>query len=128
MYLQSNSNNNEISKNKIYSNDIGFRLNAKNNNIFKNEFKNNSNKGLYICCTSKDNKIYKNSFINNKKHIDYTISNINDLYKDGFGNYWDDYLERYPNATQLNGVWDTSYQIPDSSFEDEYPLVEPVDI
>jgi parallel beta-helix repeat protein len=128
MYLRSNSNNNEISKNKINNNYIGFRLNAKNNNVFKNEFKNNSNKGLYICCTSKDNVIYKNSFINNQEHIDYTIHSINHLYKEGFGNYWDDYLERYPNATQLNGVWDTPYQIPDSSFEDKYPLVEPVDI
>ena len=123
------SNNNIISRNKIYDNDVGIRLKgSKFNNVFKNEFNNNSNKGLYICCGAKDNIIYNNSFINNKKHVDYTISNVNPFYKDGFGNYWDDYLERYPNATQLNGVWNTSYQIPDSSFEDKYPLVEPVNI
>ena len=50
------------------------------------------------------------------------------FHKDGVGNYWDDYLERYPNALQLNGVWDTPYKIPGRSFEDKYPLVEPVDI
>ena len=129
MYIQLNSNNNIISRNKIYDNDVGIRLKgSKFNNVFKNEFNNNSNKGLYICCGAKDNIIYSNSFIKNLKHVDYTISYENYFYKDGFGNYWDDYLERYPSATQLNGVWDTSYQIPGSSFEDKYPLVEPVDI
>ena len=129
MYLQSNSNNNIISRNKIYDNDVGIRLKgSKFNNVFKNEFNNNSNKGLYICCGAKDNIIYNNSLINNLKHVDYTVSYENYFYKDGFGNYWDDYLERYPNATQLNGVWDIPYKIPGSRFEDKYPLVKPVDI
>ena len=129
IYFQFTSNNNVISRNKIYDNDVGIRLKgSKFNNVFKNEFNNNSNKGLYICCGAEDNIIYSNSFIKNKEHVDYTISNVNYFYKDGFGNYWDDYLERYPNATQLNGVWDTSYEIPGRSFEDKYPLVKPVDI
>lgn len=129
IYISLDSNNNLISGNNIYDNDVGFRLKgSKFNNVFNNEFNNNSNRGLYICCGAKDNIIYYNSFIKNLEHVDYAVSYENYFYKDGFGNYWDDYLERYPNATQLNGVWDTSYQIPDSSFEDKYPLIEPVDI
>jgi parallel beta-helix repeat protein len=129
IYISLDSNNNLISGNKIYDNAVGFRLKgSKFNNVFKNEFNNNSNRGLYICCGAKNNIIYYNSFIKNFEHVDYAVSYENYFYKDGFGNYWDDYLERYPNATQLNGVWDTSYQIPTSSFEDKYPLVEPVDI
>lgn len=129
MYIQSNSNNNIISRNKIYDNDVGIRIKGSEfNNVFNNEFNDNSKKGLYICCGAEDNIIYNNSFINNLKNIDYTITNVNLFHKDGVGNYWDDYLERYPNAIQLNGVWDTPYKIPGRSFEDKYPLVEPVDI
>ncbi|MBW2965779.1 right-handed parallel beta-helix repeat-containing protein [Candidatus Woesearchaeota archaeon] len=128
LYLRSSSNFNEISKNNIYDNDVGFRVSSKHNNIFNNQFNNNSDKGLYICCSSQDNTIYKNSFLNNKKHIDYDSSRENLFIKDGFGNYWDDYLEKYPDATQINGIWDTPYEIPGSDYEDEYPLVEPVDI
>jgi len=129
LYIQSNSNNNIISRNKIFNNYIGFRLKgSKFNDVYKNEFNNNSYIGLYICCGAQDNTIYENSFIKNLKHVDYTIFNVNYFYKDDLGNYWDDYLERYPNASQLNGVWDTSYLIPSSTSQDKYPLVEPVDI
>ena len=83
---------------------------------------------FYICCGAENNIIYNNSFINNLKHVDYTVSYENYFYKDGFGNYWDDYPARYPNATHLNGVWDIPYEILGSSFEDKYPLVKPVDI
>ena len=129
LYIQTNSNNNIISGNKIYNNKIGIRLKgSKFNNIITNEINDNSDNGIYICCGAKDNNIYKNSFIKNVRHVDYTISYVNYFYKDGFGNYWDDYLDRYPSAKQLNGVWDTPYKILGSNFEDIYPLVEPVEI
>jgi hypothetical protein len=40
------------------------------------------------------------------------------------GNYWSNYLVRYPNATEANGsnVWDTPYIINKSN-QDNYPLV-----
>jgi len=127
MFIQ--SDNSLISKNKIYNNDIGIRLkSSKSNNVFKNEFNNNSNKGLYICCGTEKNFIYNNSFINNLIHVDYTVTNVNYFYKKGYGNYWDDYLEQYTNATQLNGIWDVPYKIQDTEFEDKYPLVKPIEI
>jgi parallel beta-helix repeat protein len=129
MLIQSFSNNNTISRNNIYGNQLGIRLKgSKNNIIYKNEFNNNSAKGLYICCASKNNIIYYNSFIQNVRHVDYTVSYANYFYNDGFGNHWDDYIDRYPSAKQLNGVWDTPYKILESNFEDIYPLVEPVNI
>jgi len=32
---------------------------------------------------------------------------------EGEGNYWGDYEERYPNATEIDGtgIWDTPYEI-----------------
>jgi parallel beta-helix repeat protein len=129
IYIQASSNNNIISKNILFNNHIGIRLkSSKNNNIHKNEFNNNSYKGLYICCNAQNNTIFNNSFIKNLEHVDYTVSKLNFFYSQEIGNYWDDYLERYPNAMQLNGVWDKPYKIPFSSYEDKYPLVKPVDI
>ncbi|MGB9915402.1 MAG: hypothetical protein ACPLIG_08000 [Candidatus Bathyarchaeales archaeon] len=51
-------------------------------------------------------------------------------------NYWSDYLERYPNASEVDssGVWDTPYSIADSTgfenrvFQDNHPLVNPLSI
>ncbi|MEM3442105.1 MAG: hypothetical protein QXV09_07475 [Candidatus Bathyarchaeia archaeon] len=51
-------------------------------------------------------------------------------------NYWSDYLERYPNASEVDssGVWDTPYSIADSTgfenpvFQDNHPLVNVVSI
>jgi hypothetical protein len=37
------------------------------------------------------------------------------------GNYWSDYLTRYPNATETDGVWNTPYVI-DANNTDYYPL------
>jgi hypothetical protein len=42
------------------------------------------------------------------------------------GNYWSDYLTKYPNATQIDNssVWNTPYVI-DANNTDYYPLVAP---
>jgi len=42
------------------------------------------------------------------------------------GNYWSDYINRYPNAKELNGsgLWDTPYII-DANNVDHYPLMFP---
>ena len=42
------------------------------------------------------------------------------------GNYWDDYIGRYPGAKELDGtgIWDTPYTISSNNV-DNYPLVKP---
>jgi len=44
-------------------------------------------------------------------------------------NYWGDYSNRFPNATEIDnsGVWDTPYS-HDGDVIDYHPLVKPVDI
>jgi len=53
--------------------------------------------------------------------------NLTNVWDDGYpsgGNYWSDYEERYPNATEIDGtgIWDTPYVI-DENNEDNYPIV-----
>lgn len=45
------------------------------------------------------------------------------------GNYWGDYRENYPNATQEDtlGIWNTPYTINNNN-TDQYPLMQPVNI
>lgn len=127
LFIQSSSNYNIISGNKIYNNQNGMRLkSARQNEVYKNEFNKNTKTGIYICCGTEDNVIYNNSFIMNLENAKYTTSEENYFYKDRYGNYWDDYQEKYPNATQINGIWNIPYKIYDTDFEDQYPLVKPV--
>jgi parallel beta-helix repeat protein len=44
------------------------------------------------------------------------------------GNYWSDYVGKYPNATERGnlGIWDTPYVIEGAKQSDPYPLVYPV--
>jgi parallel beta-helix repeat protein len=129
IYLISNSNYNTITRNDLYENRITIRIKgSKNNDVFINNLRDSSEKGIYICCGATQNSVYRNSFINNKRHVDFTILNVNFFHKDGFGNYWDDYIESYPNANQNNGIWDTPYEIPETNSIDEYPLVDPIQL
>jgi hypothetical protein len=75
--------------------------------------------------------IHHNSFINNTKQVDdyhwtdsFSRPSIN-VWDDGTaGNYWSDYVTKYPWAKEVDGsgVWDTPYVI-DENNRDRYPLV-----
>jgi uncharacterized repeat protein (TIGR02543 family) len=72
-------------------------------------------------------RIYANNFIDNNQQVVFE-SNIltNDWNYSGQGNYWSDYLSRYPAATDNSGIWDTSYVLEESAPNiDYYPLVSP---
>ena len=65
----------------------------------------------------------------NENHAKDQLSNQWDY--DGIGNYWDDYTFLYPNATAINGVWDTPYIISSTTtknVQDDFPLVKPIDL
>jgi parallel beta-helix repeat protein len=127
------SNRNIISGNHIKANDwSGIFLDvAFNNNISGNSLTNNGH-GIYLY-ESSNNIIYHNNFINNTQQVyddswDFpdvppSISIWDDGYPSG-GNYWSDYEEKYPNATELDGsgIWDTPYVIDDNN-QDNYPIV-----
>jgi len=93
------------------------------NRITGNTISNNS-PGIYIEQSS-DNSIYYNNFIDNKVQIE-SIGSTNTWDNGAGGNYWSDYEERYPNATEIDdsGIWDTPYVI-DGDNQDNHSRMEP---
>jgi len=86
-------------------------------NIIKDNARGIRLKGSFDC------NIYYNALINNT--LDNGKDDNNNNWDDGInqGNYWDDYIERYPKATNNKNIWDTPYDILGGSSQDKYPLV-----
>ena len=127
IYLLFQSKNNKFNNNIIYSNSNGLRVKDSQKNIFeKNIFLNNDEMGVYICCEANDNIFYNNSFINNNPNVEDPYNNK--WHYNGVGNYWDDYIDIYPQALDLNndGKWDIPYEIYRET-KDLYPLVKPIE-
>jgi parallel beta-helix repeat protein len=131
--LDSGSDNNTISKNRlantISSNHIGaisLRGLSNNNGIFDNNFVNNTWYGIYVE-DSYSNNIFHNNFVNNTFQAFVDPDSPHNVWDDGYpsgGNYWSNYLTRYPNAAEIDasGIWNTAYVI-DTSNRDNYPLM-----
>jgi parallel beta-helix repeat protein len=137
---------NLIHNNTVYSNDLGIHLDwtSNDNNILGNNIT-NCDEGIALRNTATNNKIANNAISNNNQgiyvefsynnlfHHNSLINNANHAYDDGTntwdsgteGNYWSDYEEKYPDATKMDGIWDTPYEIPGGDNQDNYPLVEP---
>ena len=121
--LLTHSTENSVINNTILNNLYdGIKLiwDANANVISGNNIKDNGY-GVFIV-HSGNNTLYHNNFINNGVSCDYANTWDNG-YPSG-GNYWSDYEERYPNATEMDdsGIWDTPYFI-DESNQDNYPIV-----
>lgn len=117
------SNNNYIGYNKIHDNSgtfsYGIDLYYSNYcEIKANYLANNKLSGLTIT-NANNNTIWLNAFIQNS--FSTTSGCTNYLDSDGLGNYWWNYLSRYPQAKPLDIVWDTPYNIL-SDLMDHYPL------
>lgn len=128
IHAHTQSNNNVFSENIVSSNELGIRIMSSNQNqVFRNTIKNNMKKGIYICCDAKDNVLFKNSLINNTVNADDQYNSL--WHSTGFGNYWDDYKEKYPYAKDQNndGIWDEPYTIYGET-KDLYPLINPIEI
>jgi parallel beta-helix repeat protein len=119
--------NNSISGNSIANNVNGISLvfSSDNNSISGNNVTNNL-WGIQLFY-SFNNRISGNNFINNDYQARaYGHTNVwDDGYPSG-GNYWSDYVERYPDAEEFDGsgLWDTPYVI-DENNTDRYPLMYP---
>jgi len=94
------SSNNEICENNITGNGAGISLSYSSNNIF-----------------------YNNNFMNNTNQVSSDNNSANAWDDGSSGNYWSDYLTKYPNATQVDssGVCNAPYVI-DTNNTDHYPL------
>lgn len=76
-----------------------------------------------------NNIIYHNNFINNTAgaSVYNSINQWDDGYPNG-GNYWSDYLRKYPNASMIDksGIGNTPYFVNELD-RDRYPLMKPFD-
>ena len=123
------SHNTTITRNIISNNKNGINfLRSCGNKIINNNISSNNLTGIYIENNCYENTIYHNNLVNNtlNAYDDGQRSNWDD---GTYGNYWDDYKERYPKAHKkpLKGIWDTPYEIPpegsDMHFTDDFPLI-----
>lgn len=130
----SSVNNNIIGNNITANNETGIYIaESESNSIIGNNIT-NSGRGVYTeyCGV---NIFHHNNFINNTQQwadIGFTPWPIPlqisvSIWDDGTeGNYWSDYENKYPNATELDGsgIWNTPYVLHESN-QDNYPLTTP---
>ena len=121
------SYNSIISGNMISDNSYGIRVKGSKNNKFFGNVVITNKYGMLFCCGSKNNVIYYNIFKQNSVYN--ARDDISNQWDNGsVGNYWDDYIEKHPDAIQINGIWDTPYNITAGDNIDRFPLVNSVDI
>jgi len=103
----------------------GIVLDSSSNNGLSGNNVTNNNYGIELSISS-DNFIFYNNFVDNTNQVFAMFSSVN-IWDDGSrGNYWSDYLTKYPNATEIDssGVWNIPYVI-DMDNTDHYPLMTP---
>lgn len=129
------ASSNLITGNYLESNTVGIDLvswhpkQCTNNQIVENNFVDCST--AIIVYDSSNNRFYHNDFFNNNVllqdsgYYGYSLPSFN-VWDDGhqFGNYWSDYLVRYPNATEIDasGVGDTPYFVKPNNYVDPSTL------
>jgi len=117
---------NIISGNTLSDNEDGIGIYSQSNNniITNNTLISNLRYGMILLDKCINNTIYHNNFINNTMNA---YDECNNSWDDGeYGNYWDDYRERYPFARKiwLKSIWNTPYEIPNGTNKDNYPLIK----
>jgi len=141
------ANNNSVSDNYIADNAIGVLVDDSfDNSIIGNMITENSDWGMQLTGSQNNNVIYHNSFINNNANEEGLQVSIpayrqigepwdwlpghGNVWDNGTaGNYWSDYITRYPNASETGSseIGDTQFYINENNY-DRYPLMEPITI
>jgi parallel beta-helix repeat protein len=128
--LDYSSNYNSISGNNITANgDAGIEVDFScNNNVLSGNNIANNYWGIELFSSS-TNSIYDNDFMNNTQSQVISSNSTNAWDNGSSGNYWSDYLTKYPNATGIgsSGVWNTPYVI-DANNTDYFPLTVPIGV
>jgi parallel beta-helix repeat protein len=152
--IELHGDSNIISENYIANNGIGIDFGkCSENKIVANVIIENNGFGIYlgsdvISGGATNNFIHHNSFINNQLEkaettyikpeveglqvfvpafLEWRVSNVWDDSEEG--NYWSDYVKRYPNATEVegSGIGNTPFYIDEKNI-DRYPLLKPIAI
>jgi parallel beta-helix repeat protein len=141
------TSDNNVSENYIAENAIGILVDdAYDNNIIGNMITENIDWGIQLKGSQNNNVIYYNSFVDNNADgeglqvsipaymgmgapIEWLTGHGNVWDNGTAGNYWSDYVARYPNATEIDGtvIGDTQFYINENNI-DRYPLMEPISI
>ena len=134
--ISGNSALNNVVGNYVANNKVGIGFGYGTLNIIAGNYIANNEEGIYFggnppVLGASNNTLYRNSLINNTKQVNdyhwttsFSSPSINTWDNGKEGNYWSDYKDRYPNATELNssGIWGTSYVL-DQYNKDNYPLM-----
>lgn len=134
-----NAYNHSFSRNQLIRNSFGFLVTNSTGNIaIMNNFENNMDAFSII---NSDFKVYNNNFINQNKEVPggwethiLRTNTIIPVWDNGYpsgGNYYSDYITRYPNSSEIgnSGIGNTSYTINNNpTINDRYPLLNPVNI
>lgn len=105
--------------------EYGIGLFGSGNGLIKQCVIKNDNCGISLG-SSNSYVIYHNNFVDNPTQI--SSDGSANTWDNGFpsgGNYWSDYIYRYPNAAEIDssGIWNTPYTIT-STDKDNYPLMK----
>ncbi len=128
---------NSILRNSLQGNLVGVNffggspLNCSYNLIVGNTFTDCST--ALLLYDSSNNTLYHNRFLSNEKTVyDSGLANYPqtvslNVWDNGYpsgGNYWSDYVEKYPNAKTIDnsGLGDTAYLV-ETQNEDRYPII-----
>ena len=66
---------------------------------------------MHLALYSGHNRLYNNSFIANGQHAYLFFLPDRNYWNLTVGNYWDNYTERYPDATNNGTVWNTPFEL-----------------
>ena len=79
--------------------------------------------------TADKNLFLRNIFVNNSKNfgVNWPVTGTNSFDDGKEGNYWDDYLSRYPNATEVDnsGTGNIAYVLTEINIDNHPLLVQP---
>ncbi len=119
----SGSNYITLSNNTASNNVVGFCLSSSDNNILsENNASFNTQDGIYLYSSS-GNTLFGNTFSENSiNEVKIESDSVNSWDNGTYGNYWGDYQEKCPTATNNLTIWDTPYQINVDNI-DNFPLV-----
>lgn len=125
--IKINAKFNNISANNVIYNKRGIELTWDSNIIVENNIVENWETGVLV--TGANNLFFHNNFVDNTQHVNLPF--YNNFWDNGYlsgGNYWTDYEDKHPNATELDnsGMWNTSYVLNENNI-DHYPLIAPTE-
>ncbi|MHA1475998.1 MAG: right-handed parallel beta-helix repeat-containing protein [Promethearchaeota archaeon] len=126
IYLSSSNNITLSGNNASYNGEDGIYLFSSNNNTLSGNIVSFNEYGIYMPISNEDNTIWMNYISNNSISQGESGEPSNSWDNGTLGNYWGDFVERYPDATSNNGIWwDWDYEVDTPDYNDTRPLVHP---